>query len=439
MNDPLLTKDALYRKLKKEAGKKLWKIGSKKSFYRQMKQYPEIRTLRVKAIEGDRGVNNKISPYIKRDLDILPSMDMIVGDQLLFDFYVHDDDGRIISPQGYIFLDMGSSFICGVDIVLGNYNKKTIANSLKQSLEYGLPNAIYTDNGKPELSKYIEDLRYQIAGIAFKGFDDLKYVQTKQGGKVITHTKAKPRNSRAKPIESVFGHLQKRLYEETKGFGYHKYSKTETDEYVKQIMKKALKQGRILHYKDFFKCFANVCQWWNEHTISTRGIVPKEAFFKKCNGLVRLSDETLDLLFMERKEVKVRNSYIMHKEKGVEYTYHHTNLVHYSNSRVEARYSECKNYIEVLDIDTLAPVCRAHRIDAIDPRDQAALKAGLERQDNITRAVRDAFKHYKSLYKPATLINPVSYSAMLIKKRKKEEIANNRISYKSNEEFLKVM
>lgn len=244
LHNPLASKKAVFEALKKECEKNGWKIGAYQSFCRQMDKN-EIKAMLLKVTNGSRGVRNEIAPFVRRDLNAYESMEMICGDQIVFDFDVIKDDGSKINPNAYVWIDMGSGAIIGVDVVMGKYNKFGVARSMKMALNWAVPDSVYTDNGKPELSNHIKGIISQLSGVEFRDFGEMDAR--------IIHTKAKPGNSRAKPIENIFNHVQRWMAEDIiskkGGASYHKDRRN-----LAQIMKEYMKK-EPLKWNEFIEFF----------------------------------------------------------------------------------------------------------------------------------------------------------------------------------------
>ena len=230
LHNPLSSKRFVYEKLEIYAKENNLNIGSYQSFAR-LTASAEIKAMLLRATAGDRGVRNEIASHIIRDLNCYESMELVCGDQIVFDFDAIGPDGEVLNPNAYVWIDMGSGAIIGIDVTFGKYNRLSVGRSLKSALRFGMADAIYTDNGKPELSNYIEQVRSQLGGIKFRDFDDL--------APNLLHKKAKVRNSRAKPIENIFNHVQRRMAEMIisecgGGVSYHK-DKRENQEILKNI------------------------------------------------------------------------------------------------------------------------------------------------------------------------------------------------------------
>jgi len=428
LHNPLATKQKIYEMLSNEASKRGWKIGSYQSFARLFDR-TDIKILLSKAIGGDRLVKNEYVPYIMRDLNKYKSMELICGDQIVFDWQVYDENGEIVNPNAYIWVDMGSSMVIGVDVVMGRYNKLSVGRSLKMALEYGVPGAVYTDNGKPELSRYIEEIRAQLGGVRFCDFDDM------DGG--LVHKKARPRNSRAKPIEGIFNHIQRWMFEsivsELGGFGYRHYTKTNKDEWVKALAK----QKQLMSWDVFVERFLWAIEKWNSHKIKDRNIVPEEKFFGDLEGVTRFDEVTLDYIFAPRRTLKVRNGWVQISEDGQKYTYSHPLLVQLNGESVDVRVAEDKK--SAIISTEKGFLCEANLIEKIDPRDEIALKAAIEQQNKIVKAIRDAYSKYKNIIKQEYKINYYSSVA----KKAKDRISKTKDAVKkiqmSDDELLRAM
>ena len=430
INNPLASKTFIYEKLTDHAEKNALKIGSYKSFAR-LTDTPEIKALVLKAVNGDRGVRNEIAPFVLRDLNCYESLELVCGDQIVFDFNAVCPAGEVVNPNAYVWIDMGSGAIIGIDITFGKYNKFCIGNSLKMAVKFGVPDAIYTDNGKPELSKYITQVRSDLGGIKFKDFDDLP--------PTMLHKKARPRNSRAKPIENMFNHIQRRMGEmimfENGGASYHK------DNRKKDVIKEYAK-ANPLNFDKFIAYFEKAVKWWNDHVNKDRKIVPMDSFLQKLAAKPRaiFDETTLEYIFSERRIAKVKNSRINLTIKGERRTYSHPKLSKFIGEEVEVRIKQDEiNSVNIVDIDKNLLICEAALINKIDPRDEEALKASIARNEAVVKAVREAFKYYDALYAKPNTINAHSSVAHQSKvKNEKNKKLNKKIAL-SNKDLLEAM
>lgn len=431
LHNPLASKSFAYEQLQSYAKDNALKIGSYQSFAR-LTAAPEIKAMLLRASCGDRGVRNEWAMHIIRDLNCYESMEMICGDQIVFDFDAVGPAGEVVNPNAYVWIDMGSGAIIGIDIVLGKYNRLSVGNSLKMALRFGIPDAIYTDNGKPELSEYIAGVRSQLGGIKFRDFDDL--------APNLLHKKAKVRNSRAKPIENIFNHVQRRMGEmviaERGGAGYHKDGDRQSE-----IVAKYMKQNP-LNFTDFISYFERAVRWWNEHYNASRKIHPLKSFLDKLDAKPRavFDETTLEYIFSERRSVRVRNSCIALSVMGQRRTYSHPALCKLVGQNVEVRINRGEvESVFVVDMKNNRPICEAHLIDRIDPRDHAALSAQLAKNEAVVSAVRQAFGYYANLYKRPNTISSYASTAFEVEaQRQNSRRLHSKIAM-SNEELLAAM
>lgn len=429
MNRPLSSKTFVYESLEKEAFKNGWKIGSYKTFARLMDK-PEIKAMLLRGIRGVRGVRNEIAPFVKRDLNLYNSMEMICGDQIVFDFDVVGEDGLVVNPNAYVWIDMGSGAIIGVDVVLGKYNKLSVGRSLKMALGFGVPDSIYTDNGKPELSNYVKEVISQLSGIKLMDYDELD--------PRLMHKKARPANSRAKPIENIFNHVQRWMMEdiiyEKGGSSYHKDNRKNGE-----ILKKYMKD-HPLFYKEFIGYFAKAIKKWNEHLNKSRNIVPIEKFIKGLDRVSTFDDTTLDYIFSQRRAIKVRNSSINLSINKTKYSFINPALSKYNGEVVEVRLmdEELKS-VSVVDMKSHRFICEAYENEAIDPRDSLLVKAKIAQNEEVVKAVNEAFNYYKGLHTKRIRLGSYSGIASEVKSKNEKRRKNEKNMKMNNDELIKAL
>ena len=104
---------------------------------------------------------------------------VLCGDQKIFDYTIYDPQvDEVINPNGYLWMDCSSRMINGVWLEFGHYNSYTVGHSLRGALDWGNPDEIYTDWGKPEGSKHISSILAALNGHSTAGGLDL------HGGKI---------------------------------------------------------------------------------------------------------------------------------------------------------------------------------------------------------------------------------------------------------------
>lgn len=152
--------------------------------------------------EGEKAFNDKIEPYIERDVSKLEVGDVLVADG-------HDLNFQVINPftgkpqratlAG--FMDWKSGALVGYEIMMTE-STQCIASALRNSiLNLGkIPKVVYQDNGRAFKSKY-----FQIKDFNETGFAG---VYSNLG---IESVFAKVRNAQAKVIERFFREFQEKF------------------------------------------------------------------------------------------------------------------------------------------------------------------------------------------------------------------------------------
>ena len=103
-----------YQKTLAAARLKGWKTGSEQSAYTHLR---DIHSLLVTYARGGARALDDIF-YIARNLSLLAPFQIIVGDQHIFDYWVHYE-GRYVRPQCYLWLDMRTRLVYGIDLEPG--------------------------------------------------------------------------------------------------------------------------------------------------------------------------------------------------------------------------------------------------------------------------------------------------------------------------------
>lgn len=206
-----------------EARKKGWKIGSKSSAYEYLSKLNPL--LEKYARGGKRAIDNVF--YIIRQYHDLKPFEVIVGDQHRFDFFVHDrDDDRVFRPEGYFWLDLRTRLCYGFSIG-ERYDSYFMGLALRMGLKrFGKFGTIYTDNGKPETSRYVNGIISDLKAFGMDAKDLSELYKTKDGyvietdeGEIVDVVQtvqawrkfARPYNAKAKPIERFFQTIEKIL------------------------------------------------------------------------------------------------------------------------------------------------------------------------------------------------------------------------------------
>ncbi len=203
-----------------EAKKRNWKVGSESSAYDYLGKLNPM--LERYARGGSRALDNVF--YILRQYHDLDPFECIVGDQHRFDFWVHDREfDRVFRMEGFFWVDLRSRMPYGFAIT-DRYNSYLIGLALRMGLKrFGKFTGVYTDNGKPEISKYTHSILNDLRAYGMQQHDVSELYRSENGyviesdeGEVIEvvptpqawHKHARPYNAKAKLIERFFRTLE---------------------------------------------------------------------------------------------------------------------------------------------------------------------------------------------------------------------------------------
>jgi putative transposase len=149
--------------------------------------------------EGEKALDEKVLPYIERDLSQINVGDIFVADGHRLNFQVINPfTGKPCRPVLVGFFDWKSGTLAGYEIMLEE-NTQCIVSALRNSiLSFGLiPKVVYQDNGRAFKAKFFQDTNFDEEGFAG--------VYQNLGIKAVF---AKPYNAKAKVIERFFQEFQ---------------------------------------------------------------------------------------------------------------------------------------------------------------------------------------------------------------------------------------
>jgi len=383
---------------------------SERSVERIVEQIPEM--LIVRALAGRRGLEAKAAPFVCRNLLAYEALELVVGDQHIFDFIVQLDDGRYIRPESYMWVDMRSRMFVGFAPCLWHYNSYDVASSLMRvCANWGLPQGIYTDWGKSETSKYVDGILEQLTAHQTTAYS---WREVSAATAEITHEKAIVRNAKAKIIEGMFGTVERWLYEELGGVGYCKRQLDgHEDEEMIAALKRSKRRGEILGWREFFQVVMRVLDRWNRHLIGTDRIVPAEEFGRRlallaaAGTLRRLDASALRMIFLPVKRLKVRNGMVGltfgRQEvglrggdcKGARKLFQSAALSRYSGEYVDVRWNPYdSSEVYVFDVETGGFSGIATAWERIDPRDGDALGEKMRTKRAVVREWEQVYQEF---------------------------------------------
>lgn len=150
----------------------------------------------ILAREGNKGLRDKVEPYIVRDASILDVCSVLVADGHTLDFQVINPyTGKPCRANLVGFLDWKSTALVGFEIQLTE-DTQCIASALRNAiLNTGrIPDIVYQDNGRAFKAKFFQ---------GDKNFEELGFSGL-YGRLGINSVFAAPYNARAKVIERFF-------------------------------------------------------------------------------------------------------------------------------------------------------------------------------------------------------------------------------------------
>ena len=326
------------------------------------------------------------APCIKRMYDDLESNDLLVADNHTFDIMVNKNDSPV---RVYLtaFMDVRSRKITGWCVTDAPSSDATIY-ALKHGCEkYGVPKALYTDNGR-------EFLFHDLGGNGFrkkrKDGEPLKLPSILDDLGIEFRT-ALPRNARAKGIERAFCTVKEtfsKLYE-----GYTGGTILEKPDKLKSIVKMPEKLTAITEFEHQVDTYIN--GWYNKQPHSGEGMngkSPDEVYAANLIEQRVIPKDKLNLMFM--RYAKGNNGTIKVGENGVSLKFYGEELQYwnedlwklYYGKDVYVRYSpDNLSEVRIYDKD-MRFICTAELRGAV------GYKASKESIKELTKEKRSAIK-----------------------------------------------
>jgi len=378
-----VAKDELYGILSIEAHRRGWRIGGYESalwWFRQ-KATPQLLALQR---GGVRALDNLLPPVLRDYSDLAP-FEILVGDQHRFDFWVVDETtGEVFRPEGYFWQDLRTRCFYG-GALDKKYDGYLIGLALRMGLHiFGAFGSIYTDNGKPELSKYVMGILKDMGSLGLKAtpivdaamdLDDDPELVNPLARVPGSHIKAIVRNAKAKMIEGTFNVLEGILRDmRVPGYVKELGGLQEENEVDEKELQRLARTGKLPTFWEFVGRVFQGMDYYNSEKVH-RGVIrewawkpkPKTATPMDClracyNDGWRpgpISNQAIDLVFLPRDTRTVDRGRITFRND----VYEHEALVSIPRGyRVEIRFDPLDpEYLLVFDNDRF--VCRAEPVE----------------------------------------------------------------------------
>ena len=351
----------LYEILAIEARRRGWTIGGYESanWWFDKKWNPLLDAMQR---GGTRALDNLLPPVLRDYSDLAP-FQILVGDQHRFDRWVMDEDtGEIFRPEGYLWQDLRTRIIYGA-AVDKKYDAWLIGLALRIGVScYGAFGSIYTDNGRPELSKFLTSVLANMhsLGMDWQKTEDIILDVLDVDAEDIspccilpgTHRKAIVKNAKAKMIEGTFYRLEQIMTSKMMLPGQTKKLSDDIhwQDVDHQEAQKLAKQGKLLTSREFALATYLACDYYNskkEH----RGVAAEWAWKPKPKQVTpwdclkacynegwrpqMVSPEAADLIFLARASRMVNRGRISLENEQ----YESDGLLELHGQRVDIRYN----------------------------------------------------------------------------------------------------
>ncbi len=409
-----ITLKSLYEQFEKIAEERGWRHGTYESARLIINKLPA--PLFAYRDGGVRGLDNALPPIRRRYEDLEP-FEIIVGDQHRFDFWVCDDDDPAITfrPEGYIWQDLCTRNIYGFSIGK-KYNAQMIGHALWVGLKtFGRFKCVYTDNGRPETSKYILDRKRDLTSLGMDHAYTKDDIEAPPGGGVLADLGAGQRlaivrNAKAKMIESTFRTLEQILRDRgIPGYVHELGGNPEKNEIDDKEIARLAGSGRLLTLSEFLYELIQTLDYYNRDR-NHRGLqdqVMRESGKRPPHMTPRLylanrilehgwrptflSERSLDLVFLTRTTRKVQ-----HGRVQINYhLYEAEELVNLPNGTpVELRYDPMDMDRPVIVIHNGKYLCDATPVEFSSMVDSELTKKKIEEKRRLKNKFIEAWRRY---------------------------------------------
>jgi hypothetical protein len=422
---------AAYRDMTIEASARGWKIGDYSNFTRAAKKLPPSILIHIR--KGNIGAELALAPKVIRQWTAVPVQSVLCGDQKIFDYVVKDTEtDELIIPNGYLWMDCASRDINGAWIELGHYNGLTVGNALREALRYGIPDEIFTDWGKPELSKHTARILKGLSALSRPG--DFSTMQDKFGDvpdidDEVDHRKAQPGKPWKKPIENVMNLIEVRLRDKHLP-GYRKRMKDAWENKVTQAeLKGMIKGDRLMTIEDFIQTVFSAIAEHNqaEKKLKEGGkIVPQDFFFSglQARPPQTIDDRTLDYICLPCYERTPHQSVVTLQVRPGDTRRYFAPALAGMKDRVQVSVDPYDREAPAVLTDlsgNYLDIAEAWNVH--DPRDAEGLARKIERQKELMKWVREQAKRLKNNFglvetPSVTKVTPQTYTARRAEKAK---------------------
>lgn len=350
-------------------------VPSVSAFKRKVSTIPEYAILKYRT--GTKAFNDAL-PHMIRDKTDVMSNDIWCSDHHRADVFVKNNTGHVIRPWITIFTDIRSTKVMSFIVREADPNTTVVKKCLRLGIEkYGVPNEIYTDNGKDYKAKELSE-EYPMSIMNVIGI-----------GKIT----ATPYHGQAKPVERFFRTLEERF-----GKMFYSYAGNDAKKRPEHMQKtnKVLDGDRDIPTLEFYidKLMEYIDEYNNtaHHGDGMDGRTPNQVYSENLTEKREIGDSNaLRLLFGKTVERTVqKNGIAMYNNT---FTNNDGKLIPYYDRKVLVTYDPDDLetvYIFDTDYNYICSASAKLKTPFRSCNEEDYIRAGKEK-----RAVRQFAKKYK--------------------------------------------
>jgi putative transposase len=415
------SKTTAWKQLQVQAKKMGWKIGSRSSAFKLLEEVDPL--LLAYATGGNRALDNYF--FVSRDCTLMNPMQVIIGDQHIFDWWVADyTTGEIYRPQCYLWEDHGTKLIYGIafDKV---YSSDTVKEALRLGLyRFGAFDCTYNDNGSSECSKAINSIIDDLLQLQMDARDISDLYRTPEGIYVVANEDdevldvarseaewrrkhrrifANVKNAKAKDIERFFRTLEERLSARMlPGRCATPGADAATDEVERKRLDRQKDRCELLTAEQFMLVVLEELEAYEHATHASLGMSPLEMLDHKIAQGWRpkfFEPQVIDMIMFDRTRRKVdrgrvsigKTQFIGEELRSDAGRLVDVGLWSLDKQTVEVRYNRHDLSYAYAIVDGLPRPLKA--VKKIGQLDDEAMMDAISVKRRQMAAVREAFKH----------------------------------------------
>lgn len=433
-----MNKFKAYESVLAEAEKRGWKVGGKSSAYEYLSNLNPL--LESYAKGGTRALDNIF--FIIRNYKDLSPFEIIVGDQHRFDFFIHDrEHDRVFRPEGYFFVDLRTRLTYGF-AVAERYDSYLMGLALRMGLKrFGKFGTLYTDNGKPENSRFINSIILDLKAFGMQAKDIVELYRTGEGyviegqeGEVIEVVPsvaawrkwARPYNAKAKLIERYFQTIEKILLDLGVPGKVKELKETSEEKAQSEQRLKALKEeGKLLDIDEFIlKVFEAVQAYeTRRHVALGRSPIEELIYAVKEEGFTprMIIEPEIDFILLKRETRAVNRGRV--RIDGILYEGRELNEGLWDLSdgtKVEVRYDPCDSE-KCLAVKPDGTVVELEQVKIGSMKDPELTSQLMERKRRFIKEVKELWKKLTAPVRGVIEYSKYTKAAVSAKKKKEKD------------------